>query len=686
MKKRIALLLGTTLLCSMAVFAAPQQDALDYVQQQKIMTGDTTGDLALQRTVTRAEFAKMIVTALNLSEQAENGFSDVSAEYWGYKDILTAKQAGVINGYEDGTFRPEEPVLYEDAVKMVLAAYGVQANYPIGYMTQAIDLGYLDGIAAVMGEFAPRGDIAQLLFNASKVESPEQENEWWYGNGYSGGGGGGGSMQAAPGGAFTDASVEAPMEAPIPMPPYSYNDMNAEEYNAQEENIFHKTSQTPVSTFSIDVDTASYSNMRRFILGGDYPKTGSIRTEELINYFDYDYPAAAGNDPVSITAEVGACPWNPQNKLALVGVKGREIEKEERQPSNLVLLIDVSGSMYEANRLPLVKKAMNMLLENLDGRDRISIVTYASGTRVALDGADGNEKETILGVLDSLRAGGGTYGEAGIQLAYETAEKNRVDGNNRVILCTDGDFNIGGSSQAELDELISGKRDSGIYLSVLGFGMGNYKDARMETLADKGDGNYAYIDNAKEAKKVLVDDMTKTLFTVADDVKLQVEFNPAYVKEYRLVGYENRLLNREDFENDKKDAGELGAGHTVTALYEIVPAQEEEKVENGLRYQDSVTVPSKEWFCVNLRYKEPGEQESKLMQKTVEPQNAEISDNFRFASAVAQFGMLLNQSEYAGNATFEQVIEQARSAMGEDIFGLRAEFIQLVGMANYLKK
>lgn len=682
MKKGIALFLGTTLLCGMAVFAAPQQEALEYVQQQKIMTGDTTGDLALNRTVTRAEFAKMIVTALHLSEQAEHGFSDVAAEYWGYKDILAAKQAGIINGYEDGTFRPEEPVLYEDAVKMVLAAYGVQAEYPIGYMTQAIDLGYLDGIAAVMGEFAPRGDIAQLLFNASKVEPQEQEDDLWNGKGYSSGGSAVGSTQVAPGAVFTDAA----MTAPIPMPPYSYNDMNAEEYNAQEENIFHKTSQTPVSTFSIDVDTASYSNMRRFILRGDYPKAGSIRTEELMNYFDYDYPGATGSDPVSITAEVGDCPWNPQNRLALVGVKGREIEKEERQPSNLVLLIDVSGSMYSANRLPLVKKAMNMLLENLDGRDRISIVTYASGTKVALDGADGNEKETILEVLDSLRAGGGTYGEAGIQLAYETAEKNRVDGNNRVILCTDGDFNIGGSSQAELDELISGKRDSGIYLSVLGFGMGNYKDARMETLADKGDGNYAYIDNAKEAKKVLVDDMTKTLFTVADDVKLQIEFNPAYVKEYRLVGYENRLLNREDFENDKKDAGELGAGHTVTALYEIVPAQKGETPDSGLRYQDSVTVPSKEWFCVNLRYKEPGEQESKLMQKTVEPQTAEISDNFRFASAVAQFGMLLNQSEYAGNATYEQVIEQARGAIGEDIFGLRAEFIQLVGMANYLKK
>lgn len=704
MKKTMALVLSVAMLCSTAVIAAPQQEALDYVQQQGIMTGDAEGNLETDRSVTRAEMAKMLVKTLQLSGSVADGFVDVPAAYWGYQDILTAKHAGIINGYEDGTFRPEEPVLYEEAVKIVLAAYGVRADYPIGYMTQAMEQGYLDGIAAVMGENAPRGDIAQLLFNADKLKQEAQEEQERAeavkqqtqnnaaviqpgsvvvdsmqesaGGSVSGGSGGGGG----------GATPVAPGEALIPAPSYSYNDMNAEEYNGQEENIFHTTALNPLSTFSIDVDTASYSNMRRFILQGQYPRAGSIRTEELINYFDYDYPNAEGDEPVSITTEIGTCPWNPQNKLALIGVKGREIDKEERQPSNLVLLIDVSGSMYASNRLPLVKKAMKMLLENLDGRDRISIVTYASGTRVALNGADGNEKETILNVLESLTAGGGTYGEAGIQLAYETAEKNRVDGNNRVILCTDGDFNIGSSSQAELDELISGKRDSGIYLSVLGFGMGNYKDARMETLADKGDGNYAYIDNAKEAKKVLVDDMTKTLFTVADDVKLQVEFNPTYVKEYRLVGYENRLLNSEDFENDEKDAGELGAGHTVTALYEIVPAQDGETADNGLRYQDSISIPSDEWFCVSLRYKDPGAQVSKLMQQAVMPSAAAVTDNFRFAAAVAQFGMLLNQSEYAADATLEQVIEQARGAMGEDTFGLRAEFIQLVGIANYLEK
>ncbi len=689
MKKFLAIVWSAVLVCSSTAFAGPQQQAVDYVLVQGIMQGDANGNLHLDKCVTRAEMAKMLVRAKKLTEPAAEGFSDVPLSHWGYQDILIAKQAGIINGYGDGTFCPEDPVKAEEAVKMVAAAYGIQAPYPLGVMAAAMEEGYLDGIALVMGEPVVRGDMVQMLYQADQILQEQQEEQKReqelqeemalapHATGLpnsipqsSGGGGGGGST-----------AIIAPGTIWQP----DYNGMQMEEYAAQEENGFRETVVSPLSTFSIDVDTASYSNMRRFILNGEYPAAGSIRTEELINYFDYDYPNAQGSNPVSITTEIGVCPWNPQNKLALVGVKGREMDQETRQPSNLVLLLDVSGSMYQENRLPLVKKAMKMLLDNLDGRDRISIVTYASGTRVALDGADGAEKDVILQVLDSLTAGGGTYGEAGIQLAYETAEKNRVEGNNRVILCTDGDFNIGGSSQAELETLVSSKRDSGIYLSVLGFGMGNYKDLKMETLADKGDGNYAYIDNAKEAKKVLVDDMTKTLFTVADDVKLQVEFHPGHVKEYRLIGYENRMLANEDFENDEKDAGELGAGHTVTALYEIVPAQEGEAVDRGLRYQDSTAVPSEEWFCVSLRYKEPGAQQSKRMEVPVIPQEQMQSENFRFASAVAEFGMLLSRSEFAGQSSFEQVLELARGALGQDPFGLRAEFVQLVGMARYLE-
>ena len=374
------------------------------------------------------------------------------------------------------------------------------------------------------------------------------------------------------------------------------------------------------------------------------------------------------------------CPWNKNNLLAMLTVSGEELA--EPAPSNLVFLIDVSGSMYSRNKLPLVKQSLSLLLNKLGEKDTISIVTYASGTGVALEPTPATDKEKIMAVIDSLRSGGGTAGAGGITLAYEQAEKHKVEGNNRIILCTDGDFNIGISSSGDLEALITEKREKGIFLSVLGFGMGNYKDSKMELLADKGNGNYAYIDTLREAKKVLVDEMPKTIYTIAKDVKIQVEFNPKYASAYRLIGYENRVLNDEDFENDKKDAGELGAGATVTVLYEIVPANGNET--SGLKYQTSETVDSDELMTVSIRYKKPDSDESTLQTYPIAYQvSEELSEDFCFASAVAELGMILNKSEYVGSSTYDSVIELAKKGLGSDEYAIRGEFLQLVDLLRY---
>jgi Ca-activated chloride channel family protein len=468
---------------------------------------------------------------------------------------------------------------------------------------------------------------------------------------------------------------------------------NTEEYEVIYENDFLNPIANALSTFSIDVDAASYSNTRRFLHNGHMPPHSAVRTEELINYFNYDYEKPARNEPFTVNVEAAPCPWNSAHQLVQIGLKGYELTEEERPVNNLVFLIDVSGSMGHYSKLPLLKKSMRMLVDQMRPTDRISIVAYASQCGVMLRPTSGHNKSKILRTLTHLEAGGSTDGGKGIQTAYKLAQENFLEGgNNRIILCTDGDFNVGVSSTGELDDLISEKRDTGIFLTVLGFGMGNYKDNRLETLADQGNGNYAYIDNILEAKKVLVTEMMGTMYTIAKDVKLQIEFNPSQVKAYRLVGYENRLLAAKDFNDDSKDAGELGSGHTVTALYEIIPASSNEDISNtevdSLKYQTtqlSANANSNEMMTIKLRYKKPTEDVSNLIVRPVHQSSTEISsDNFRFSAAVAAFSMLLRDSDFKGTTDYQQVIAMAKSAMGEDVHGYRSEFIQLVRTAEVL--
>ena len=469
---------------------------------------------------------------------------------------------------------------------------------------------------------------------------------------------------------------------------YQQPQWNTEEYDGIEENIFREALKNPLSTFSIDVDAASYSNVRRFINNGQRPPKDAVRIEELVNYFDYDYEQPKNDDPFAFHTEISTAPWNNKHKLVHIGLQGKTIPTEKLPPSNLVFLIDVSGSMDEPNKLPLLKSSFKMLVEQLRPQDHISIVVYAGAAGLVLEPTSGSEKKKILNALDQLQAGGSTAGGAGIKLAYAVAKEHfKQGGNNRVILATDGDFNIGESSNGAMERLIEEKRKDGVFLTVLGYGMGNYKDSKMETLADKGNGNYAYIDNITEARKVLVNEFGGTLFTIAKDVKLQIEFNPAKVKAYRLIGYENRMLKNEDFNNDKKDAGDLGSGHTVTALYEIIPVGVESeffKVDD-LKYQHTTMDPkaqnSKELMTIKFRYKKPDEDVSKLIVHPLIDSNiilSKTSDNFRWSASVAAFGMLLRDSEYIKNFNYDAVVQMAQNSKGEDKEGYRIEFINMV--------
>ncbi|MBO9683730.1 MAG: von Willebrand factor type A domain-containing protein [Flavisolibacter sp.] len=477
---------------------------------------------------------------------------------------------------------------------------------------------------------------------------------------------------------------------------YNQNGFNTEEYDRITENNFHKVADDPLSTFSIDVDAASYSNVRRFLKSNQLPPPDAVRVEEMINYFHYDYPQPIGEDPFSINTEMSDCPWNSQHKLVMIGLQGKKISAENLPASNLIFLIDVSGSMQGPNRLPLVKSSLKLLVDQLREQDKISIVVYAGNAGLVLPATSGSNKTKIKEAIDELEAGGSTAGGAGIQLAYKTAKQNFIkNGNNRIILCTDGDFNVGVSSNGELERMIEKERESGVFLTVLGYGMGNYKDSKMQILADKGNGNHAYIDGESEAKKVLVNEFGGTMFTIAKDVKLQIEFNPAKVQAYRLIGYENRLLNKEDFNDDKKDAGELGSGHTVTALYEVIPVGvDDEFLKNvdELKYQKKAKASkasgSDEMFTVKFRYKEPNGSESKLIEHPVIDKQIAFehtSENFRFAACVAEFGMLLTDSKFKSNASFVHVIQTAKNARGKDVEGYRKEFISLVRKADNLK-
>ena len=469
-----------------------------------------------------------------------------------------------------------------------------------------------------------------------------------------------------------------------------YIQMNTEEYSKIVENIFKDVATSPLSTFSADVDTASYSNLRRWINMGysvDQIPEGAVRAEEMINYFHYDYKGPEGDDPFGINAQISDCPWNKEHKLLHLGLQTEAIDFSETPDSNIVFLVDVSGSMSDDNKLPLVKESFNLLVDNLTEKDTVSIVTYASGVNVVLDSANGNDKDKIRQAINGLRAGGGTNGAGGIEEAYKIAEKNFIkDGNNRVIIASDGDFNIGKTSQSDLSSQIKENAKKGVYLSVLGFGMYNYSDTRMETLADDGNGNYAYIDTLHEAKKVLVSELSANMLTVAKDVKLQVEFNPKYVAEYRLIGYENRSLNNEDFNDDKKDAGEIGAGHSVTVLYEIVPAGEDSDSSTELKYQENKltdeALNSNDWLTLSIRYKEPNEDESKLLEYQIgaDYYTDKPSDDFIFSAAVAEFAMLLRKSDFIADGSFAHIVEELNTIPLNDEY--RREFATLVDKYN----
>jgi Ca-activated chloride channel family protein len=473
-------------------------------------------------------------------------------------------------------------------------------------------------------------------------------------------------------------------------------DFNTEEYDKITENEFLDAKQNPLSTFSIDVDNASYSNVRRFLMNHQLPDKGAVRIEEMINYFDYDYPEPTGEHPFSFNTEISDCPWNKENKLIHIGLQGKKLNYNDLKPSNLVFLLDVSGSMEDENKLPLLRKSFKLLLDELSQDDKVSIVVYAGAAGIVLPPTSASDKKKIISALDNLQAGGSTAGGEGILLAYKTAKEAFIkDGNNRVILATDGDFNVGTSSTSSLVELIEEKRNDDIYLTILGFGMGNYKDGRMEQISNAGNGNYFYIDNIKEAEKVFVKEMRANLFTIAKDVKIQIEFNPNHVKAYRLIGYENRMLAKEDFDDDKKDAGELGAGHTVTALYEIVPANSNWNVRTAdeLKYQTTTVTNnaknSNEIMTIKFRYKPPKSNTSIKIEhpilNTLSKLN-ETSNNYRFSAAVAGFGMILRDSKFKGSVSFKMITELADHAKGTDENAYRTEFVSLVKTAELLSK
>lgn len=469
---------------------------------------------------------------------------------------------------------------------------------------------------------------------------------------------------------------------------------NTESYKEINENGFKAPFKNPFSTFSIDVDAASYSNVRRFINDGMLPPKDAVKIEEMINYFNYDYDAPKGDHPFSVQHEVGKAPWNNDHYLVHIGIQGEKIEMDNLPASNIVFLLDVSGSMSDGNKLPLLKKSLKLLVNELREEDRVSIVVYAGAAGEVLPSTSGDKKREILNALENLQAGGSTAGGAGIKLAYQIAQDNFIDGgNNRIILATDGDFNVGASSDEAMEDLIEEKRKSGVFLTVLGFGMGNYQDSKMEILADKGNGNHAYIDNILEAKKVLVNEFGGTLFTIAKDVKLQVEFNPGTVQAYRLIGYENRLLANEDFNNDKKDAGELGAGHTVTALYEVIPVgvNSSFKPVDDLKYQPTekpqTVGNTTDLMTVKLRYKKPDDDKSIYLDTVVKNElSRNLSNNFDWSAAVASFGMLLRDSGYLNEYSYNKALSLARSSKGADENGYRAEMIKLMEMAELMKK
>ena len=567
-------------------------------------------------------------------------------------------------------------------------------------------LGSLDSV----GNAAPAGGSAGFgrIHGMGRIETSSRSSRGSVSLGSVGTIGYGAGAASVSGQGYSAASVVvrgyAPSPAPAtafamggPLPPRAGTppgqEASREGYEGIVENAFLGVTQEPLSTFSIDVDAASYSNVRRFLRGNSRPPRDAVRIEELINYFRYDYADPAPGQPFSINTEVSVAPWNPEHRLVRIGLQGQRIPAAHLPPANLTFLIDVSGSMNDPRKLPLLKQSFRLLVDQLRSQDRVSLVVYAGAAGVVLPPTEGSDKGRIIEALENLQAGGSTAGAAGIRLAYQTARESFVrGGNNRVILATDGDFNVGTSSDAELVQLIEQERKSGVFLTLLGYGMGNYQDAKMQKLADAGNGNHAYIDSLDEARKTLVAEMGATLLTVAKDVKIQVEFNPARVKAYRLIGYENRRLANADFNNDQKDAGELGAGHSVTVLYELVPAGSRETIHgvDELKYQQvtaTAAAGGDELLTVKLRYKAPDAETSQLLSRALVDTHTpveETSDDFRFATAVAEFGLLLRESPHRGTASFGAVLTRAQGALGANTGGLRTGFLELVRSAQTL--
>jgi Ca-activated chloride channel family protein len=482
----------------------------------------------------------------------------------------------------------------------------------------------------------------------------------------------------------------ASADQPQPGTPAEKPRANTEAYDHVVDNPFLAARTNPLSTFGVDVDTASYSNARRFLLGENrLPPKDAVRIEELVNYFPYEYPQPSGDAPVAVTADVAACPWKTDHRLVRIGVQAKRVDPAAVPPKNLVFLVDVSGSMNEPDKLPLVVRSLHMLAEQLTARDRIAVVVYAGTEGLALPSTPGDRKDAIFAALDRLSAGGSTNGGAGIQLAYKVAREGYIPGGiNRVLIATDGDFNVGVTSRGDLVRLLEDERKSGVFLTVLGVGTGNIKDSAMEELADVGNGNYAYLDSDDEARKVLVTQAASTLVTVAKDVKVQVEFNPLRVQAYRLIGYEDRVMRAEDFRNDARDSGDMGAGHSVTALYEIAPPGTDAPAGSvdPLRYQTAgKPTGSNELLTVKLRYKQPeGDVSREIARPVADTPDGDAPDDLRFASAVAAFGMLLRDSQYKGAATWTMVRSSAEKARGADPHGYRAEFLRMVAAAERL--
>lgn len=611
-----------------------------YTAQQWGFTGrsDCPGMAALcadtpeEKPVTRLTFARALAEVAGTLEPVTSVY-DLPDLPWSSENagVYALYEAGVLTGVDaSGSFAPADTLTRAQAATMLARVLD-----PALRVQDEVDLPLNDASVALIG----------------------------------GAGGGGG---------VSTAMNFAPMYHTWEIPGVTYN---TEEYGHTSENPFHAVQTTPLSTFAADVDTASYANVRRMLLAGEDVPADAVRVEEFINYFHYDYAQPRGEDPFGVSTQMTACPWNPDAMLLRIGLQAREPEWDVLPRSNLVFLIDVSGSMYDADKLPLVKRAFSMLCENLRDEDVISVVTYADGDAVILDGVSGAQSLTIQRAIEELRAGGSTNGSQGIQRAYELAQKHLIPGgNNRVILATDGDLNVGITSQGELIKLIEAKKDSGVFLSVMGFGRGNLKDNKMEALADHGNGNYAYIDSALEARRVLVEEMGGTLFTVAKDVKLQVEFNPATVKGYRLLGYENRLMSAQDFADDAKDGGELGAGHRVTALYEVVGVDSAMDVPGvELKYQSAQPTGSGEWCTVKIRYKTPDGEASRLLEYPVTARPEALDRNTALAACVAQFGMLLQESAYKGTATYQGVLEQLEAIPGIHDDPYTDELCYLVG-------